>query len=115
MPFLLLLTLSLVCLQRDWPEPPPTLKAARSSLLTWGGALVLLGLTRGATLVLGRQAADARRRSRAARWFGRLRRYGLFVHLAWLLAALYALGWGWTVKALLTVGGAPLPGVELVI
>ncbi len=116
MPFLLLLVLSLACLQREWPRPPIALTPVRAGLVTWLGTGILIALTGLLAALLRRWVlTDPHARPQVVRRFSRLRRYALFAHLGWFLTALFACGWGWAVKSWLTAHGTTLPGVELVL
>jgi Zn-dependent protease with chaperone function len=117
MPFLLLLLLSLTCLQQKWPAPPEGLSAPRGAVVTWAGTGILVALTGLLTTLLRRRTfANPDGRSRVVRRFRQLRRFALFAHIGWFLVALYVLGWGQTVKGeWMTHDGATLPGGELVL
>lgn len=116
MPFLLLLVLTITCLQPRWPTPPSWLEPSGIFGLVWGGIfglLLLAGLlskTFRHELVL-----DPGQRLRLLRRFATLRRYHALALLGFYLMALYFFGWGWTVKEFMTTLGGLLPGQELLI
>jgi Zn-dependent protease with chaperone function len=114
MPFLLLLVLTLTCLEDEWPSLPDWLSPWEGLLVVWVGVLAFVG---GAALLTAhlrrRLARSPDQRSRVVRRWHAWRRYHLFALLAFYLLALYALGWGWFVKSYLTLGNRPLPGAEL--
>jgi Zn-dependent protease with chaperone function len=116
MPFLLLLVLALVCLQREWPEPPEWAGAAGSVLLTWVAVVAFVGsaglLSRRLRVRLGGEDVP---RPSLLRRYSAWRRYHFFGLLAAYLTLLCLLGWGWTARRALTTPAGPLPGVELLI
>jgi STE24 endopeptidase len=116
MPFLLLLVLTLICLQSEWPRPPFFLGEWGSALATCGGVALLLIVAE----VLSRRMCRLLRmgQENRARVFRRLswtRRYFVYALLAFYGVALYGLGWGWTGKHLLGPPNQPIPGRELLI
>jgi Zn-dependent protease with chaperone function len=111
MPFLLLLVLTLICLQTDWPEPPLGLGTWGSALLTWGGVGVLLLVAELLTRKLCRMLQTAGH----GRYLSSARRYYVYALLAFYACALYGFGWGWTGKHLLGSPERAIPGRELVI
>jgi len=116
MPFLLLLVLTLVCLQADWPEPPFDLGLGGSALLTWGGVGVLFVVAELLTRRLCcRLQSETHGRSDVFRNLGSTRRYFVYALLAFYALALYGFGWGWTGKNLLGSPKEPVPGRELLI
>ncbi len=124
MPFLLLLVLTLICLQHDWPEAS-WLGVAGSEIVTWGG--VALFVVAAYVLARGLRAQllrDPDQRSTLLRRYATCRRYHTLALLIFYLAAVCLLGWGWTARSLLTpeglgsggpaaASGATLPGAEL--
>lgn len=116
MPFVLLLMLSLICLQGRWPAPPEGLAAPRSAIVTWAGTGILVALTGLLTTWLRHVAlTESHRRALVVRRFRQLRRLGPFAHIGWFLVALFFLGWGYTVREDWPVSGAAVPGVELLL
>jgi Zn-dependent protease with chaperone function len=117
MPFLLLLLLSLTCLQQSWPAVPEPLIHSRSAVVTWAGTGILIAVTGLLAVLLRRWVlTHPDTRSLVVRRFRQLRRFALFAHLGWLLLALYALGWGATVhEEWMRCGDAKLPGAELLL
>src|ERR1700681_2283612 len=102
MPFLLLLVLTLVCLQTDWPKPPFDMGILGSALLTWGGVAVLWVVAELLSRRLCRRLrAYAQGLPDAFRTLGSTRRYFLYALLAFYALALYGFGWGHTGKTLL--------------
>ncbi len=115
MPFLLLLVLALVSLQRRWARPAWT-DAPASAVLTWGVVVLLVGaafvLARWLTGQLHRSPAE---RAAVLRRYNTYRRYHFFALLGGYLGALVLFGWGWTAHALLAYDDTTLPGVELLM
>src|SRR5437660_6537619 len=111
MPFVLLLTLALTCLEGAWTPPPGWLGPAGSAALTWGGVAVLVGV---AALASRRTARRARQSPPPAR-LGSWRRKHLFLTLALFVAALFAGGWGATARQTMSWDGKTLPGAQLVL
>src|SRR5205809_716513 len=110
MPFLLLLVLTLICLQRDWPEPA-WWGAPGSIALTWLGVTLFVAAAYVfAKSLEHRLSHQPDERHRLLRRYATLRRRHGFALLAFYLLAIYLLGWGWSVKNLLA---DPLPGAEL--
>jgi Zn-dependent protease with chaperone function len=116
LPFLVLLVLTLVCLQERWPEPPEWLGLWGSGLVTcagiagltwaafWSGARLRQQLwdqpwQRGATLIA----------------CGRQRRYLVLSLLGVYVLLLYFAGWGATATALVNLSSWALPGVKLLV
>jgi Zn-dependent protease with chaperone function len=116
MPFLLLLVLTFICLQRDWPAPLGILGPFGGALATW----TLVGLV---WLVAGRLTRELDRALRdrsiscgeLARRLAWGRRRLLYAQMVGLILALGLLGWGAVVKSLWQLDGKPLPGLELLI
>jgi STE24 endopeptidase len=111
MPFILLFILALTCLEGAWPPPPAWLGPEGSILLTWAGAVVLIAwaaLAARRTVGLAESAAPS---SRLGSW----RRKHLYLTLAWFVAALFAGGWGATIRDALTSGHRLLPAAQLVL
>lgn len=116
MPFLLLLALTLVCLQRDWPEPPAWLGPLGSAVITWTFvALSCLIAQRMAQTLRRRALVDVDKRSALMQRCAKYRRRHFFAQLVVFFLAIGPLGWGSTVKWLWLTEAAPLPGVELLI
>lgn len=116
MPFLLLLVLALACVLQTWPAPPEgwsALEAAASSWAAIGGMIFLARVIAQRTCRALRR--DPGRRDRILRRYGSLRVYHLFGLIAVYAAALFGLGWGWSVQQFCTVGPAMLPGAELLL
>src|SRR5262245_3445831 len=116
MPFLLLLVVTLTCLQRDWPEPNDVVGSHGSAALTVGYVVLIAASAGGAAWRSRRRLL----RNPESRWsvlhhFARFRRWhcyllmGLFVVLVWFG------GWGWLVGNFMVVEGLPLPGIDLVL
>lgn len=116
MPFLLLLVLTLTCLQTHWPAPPTWLTPLGSALLTWLGVLLALGLAGWMVQRLrGQLSRTPHRRQELVRSYLSCRRYHLLTLLGVYFGALYLAGWGWTVKTLLSRDGWSWPGTEFLI
>jgi len=115
MPFLMLLVLTLVCVQARWEKPPLYLGSWESTLLTWGGVGMLSLAAELLTRRLCRRLqARAEGRFDAFRNLGSTRRYFVYALLAFYALALYGFGWGYTVQQI----GSPerlIPGRELLI
>jgi STE24 endopeptidase len=112
MPFLLLLLLTLICIQGQWPNPLGWQSPLAASALTWGGMAVLVV----AAGLLARRAStnlhsDIDQRSSLLRRYSKLRRYHGYAMIAFFLAALYFGGWGWAVRQV----GSAVPGLELIV
>jgi Zn-dependent protease with chaperone function len=126
MPFLLLLLLTLICLQGQWPNPLGWQSPLPASLLTWA----CVGLMVAAAGVLARRGAGQLhrhpdQRSSLLRRYAKLRRYHGYSLIAVFLTTLYVVGWGWAVR-LVAAGGSPalaaaplaesrIPGLELLL
>src|SRR5262245_47510228 len=121
MPLLLLMCVMLACLPFPWPAPPFGLSAWGSALAT--GALVLLFL--GASELLARTTAarltrEPEHRLRTLERYGTWRVLHFFALLGLFGAALYSLGWGWTIQNTLIMKTSrgeptPAPGAEFVV
>jgi Zn-dependent protease with chaperone function len=116
MPFLLLLVLTLVCLQNDdWPRPRFGLGIWESALLTWGGvALLYVASELLSRRLCSRLRARTDGRPGAFSNLSSVRRHFVYALLAFYALALYGFGWGWTVKQI----GSPdrlMPGRELLV
>jgi Zn-dependent protease with chaperone function len=116
MPFLLLLFLTLACLEDDWRTWDGLGSPALSSVLTWTGIALWAGT---AALVAWRIRVQVRRdpgrRGILARRYGFWRLYnavGLFVIFG---VSLYLFGWGYAVQTLFGSGAALIPGGEVLI
>jgi Zn-dependent protease with chaperone function len=115
MAFLLLLILTLICLQGDWPKPA-WLDPVTGIVVTWAGVAVLVGAAGLMAQRLRRRLAiDPGNRSAVLRRFGKFRRYQGYALLAFYLVALYAAGWGWAVKETIWRAAGLVPGMELLI
>lgn len=115
MPFLLLLVLTLTCLQRDWPEPVGDLGSLGGALLTWGaigfmGAVAWLQAHR----LRGQLQRDPCSRPEVKKRYATFRRWHfyalLIVHCALILG-----GWGWVVTHFLVQGTSVVPGIDFVL
>jgi Zn-dependent protease with chaperone function len=115
MPFLLLLVLTLSCLQRDWPEPLPELGTVRCALLTW----LCVGLLTALAWFAGRHLRaclrnDPGSRSAVLRRYGDFKRWHfyvlLFVYFGWLFG-----GWGAVVTGQLIHDNIALPGIDVIL
>ncbi len=122
MPFLLLLLIAAACFPEHWPQPLawigiPDGAPAAFAAWTWGGVLALLAAAWFITWRARRslQVPSAEGLSILRRFAARRR----WLHLgqcAYLLVAVYLLGWGWTVQTICTTEkGLLLPGAELVV
>src|SRR5437870_1226207 len=116
MPFLLLVVLTLTCLQRDWPRPPDWLGPIGSGTLPWA-MVVLFGAVawlaaRGWRRELLRDPAA---RSRVVHRFAVFRRWHVYVFLAAFFLVVCFGGWGWLVAAEFIRGDLVVPGIDLVI
>jgi Zn-dependent protease with chaperone function len=114
MPFLLLLLLIVVYLPGKWPGPPTWLGGWGSALATWLAAALMCGL---AGLLAGRVRRQlgerGEQRSQVIRRYASWRKYHLLFHLTVYLTALFALGWGGTVRSWGTSGSRVIPGLEV--
>ena len=121
MPLLLLLFLTLVCLPDSWSPPfwqhaAPGHTTAVSAALTWLTMTLVVGFARGiAASVTGRLGVAPGQRESVLRRYGRLRTYHIFILIGAYAAALYLLGWGWTVQQLWRQGDWELPGAEVLL
>jgi STE24 endopeptidase len=116
MPFLLLLLLSLICLQGTWPYPLGWTDALAVAIVTWTGVAMLV--------VAAGVLADGARRQLATypgnrhsllRRYSKFRRYHGYALIAYYLAALYLAGWGWLIQRAANVTPSLVPVMELVI
>jgi Zn-dependent protease with chaperone function len=119
MPFLLLLFLTLTCLAEEWDAPfwqglTGDRTATVSAALSWLLMALVLAFARGIVAgVTRRLDTDPARREQLLRRYGRLRTYHIFILIGAHTAALYLLGWGWTVQQFCGHGAKELPGAEL--
>jgi Zn-dependent protease with chaperone function len=112
MPFLLLLILTLICIQGKWPNPLGWNSPLVVSAVTWGSMAVLViaaGLV--ALRASRRLHQDPDQRGLLLRHYGKLRRYHGYTLITVFIATLYLGGWGWAVKHIASL----IPGVELLI
>jgi Zn-dependent protease with chaperone function len=115
MPFLLLLILTLICLQGQWPWLD-WMDPLAVAVVTFAGVAVFAVAAGLQTRRLCRQlAAEPANRQAVLRRYGKYRRYHGYALLTFYLFALYLVGWGWTVKATVNSTTGPIPGVELLI
>src|SRR5262249_10141875 len=121
MPFLLLLVLTLISLQREWPQPPDWAGMAGGIALTWAGVALFLGQAWITSWRVRRRLASASgtRSSLLRRHAGSRPGHALAL-IGFYLIAVCALGWGWVVRDLTTAvhaasEGATIPGVELLL
>lgn len=126
MPFLLLFLLSLASLQGSlnersantwespWPKPPAWLDPLAGAALTWTGIaffwLLAAWHTQRCCQTL---AADIANRGQLVRHVNSWRRLHLSALLVFYVAALYFLGWGWTLDV--SWPGQVLPGFEVML
>jgi STE24 endopeptidase len=111
MPFILLFILALTCLEGAWPPPPSWLGPEGSVILTWAGSGVLIAwaaLAARRTVGLARMAAPS---SRLGSW----RRKHIYLTILLFVAALFAGGWGATIRDALSAGHRLLPAAQLVL
>jgi STE24 endopeptidase len=115
MPFLLLLVLTLTCLQRDWPPPPEWLGWQGSILLAWG-AMGLFGAAAwlAARRWLGQLRRDPTGRPDVLDRYARFRRWHFYGVLAVYFLVVCFGGWGWCVAKALVRGEVVAPGIDLV-
>jgi Zn-dependent protease with chaperone function len=115
MPFLLLLVLTLICLQREWPEPPWA-GLAGGVALTWAGVSIFLGEAWvAARRVRRRLTDDLATRAGLLRRHASFRRRHVLALITFYLIAVCVLGWGRAVRELFGRGENSLPGVELIL
>jgi Zn-dependent protease with chaperone function len=115
MPFLLLLVLTLICLQREWPEPP-WLGLTGGIALTWAGVGLFLGVAWvKARRVRGRLSDDLSTRATLLRSHASHRRRHALALIGFYLLAVCILGWGHVVRDLFAHESGSLPGVELIL
>ncbi len=117
MPFVLLLFLTLALLPEEWSKPwEPLASPARSAAVTWLGVALVAGFARAiASGVARRLRRHPEQRERILHRYGQCRTYHMFVLLGVYAAALYLLGWGWTVQEVCSVDGRMWPGAELLL
>ena len=123
MPVLLLLILTLICIQGQWPNPLGWHSSLLVSAITWGSMAVLVvaaGLL--ALRASRRLQQDPDQRAVLLRRYSKLRRYHGYALIAIFLADLYVGGWGWIIRPAPTaeqVGYLQfanlVPGAELLI
>ena len=103
MPFLLLLLLALVCLPESWPRPLWLEESGRGfyALLTWSVmAVMILAAVQIARRPCAQLLGSFPNREEIYERFRRGRLRHLLALLAVYGLALYAFGWGWTVRSL---------------
>jgi STE24 endopeptidase len=133
LPFLVLLVLTLVCLQGVWPEPfwrfgqtaglpagqlesTDWLSVGTSALLTWLGITALAAAAASWSQLLARRLRQqSGQRESLLVCCGKQRRQLVIALILYFIAALYLLGWGWTARSLLAYSDRSLPGAELLI
>jgi Zn-dependent protease with chaperone function len=116
MPFLLLLVLTLISLQREWPQPPQWAGMAGGIALTWAGVALFLGQAWvSARRTRHQLSADTADRATLLRRHASHRRRHAVALIVFYLIAVCALGWGWVARDLISPGGAVTPGVELLM
>jgi Zn-dependent protease with chaperone function len=112
MPMLLLLLLTLACLPDDWPTPVlGSGSPARCAAATWMAIGLLSCLPWFVSRWVCRNAAEPERREAVVHRYHRWRFLYLLLLMGVFAAALYLLGWGWTVQQL--AGRAP--GAEMLL
>src|SRR5262249_22559698 len=110
MPFLLLLVLTLISLQREWPEPPWA-GTAGGIALTWAGVALSLGQAWiSSWRVRRRLASDGAARAALLRRHAGYRRRHALALIGFYLIAVCALGWGWAVRDLTAAAHEALEG-----
>jgi Zn-dependent protease with chaperone function len=116
MPFLLLLVLTLTCLERDWPEPPAWLGPQGSAVLTWG-TVGLFAFAAAAVSLLWRGAVrrDPTARGAVLRRYYRFRRWHAYALLAAHVLLVWFGGWGALVKAALVRESFDVPGIDFMV
>jgi STE24 endopeptidase len=115
MPFLLLLVLTLTCLQRAWPAPPGWLGWPGSVVLTWG-VMALFGLTAwlAARWWYLQLQHDASARSLVLARYAAFRRWHFYLLLAVYFLVVCFGGWGWCVAQGFVRGEIAAPGTDLI-
>lgn len=116
MPFVLLLVLTLTCLQRDWPAPPDWLGPLGSAVLPWG----VVALFTVAAWMVAQYGCLVLRQDRLARAtvsrrYGRFRRWHFYLLLAAHLLLVCFGGWGWLITNHMVLGDLVVPGIDLVL
>jgi Zn-dependent protease with chaperone function len=116
MPFLLLLVLTLICIQGSWPQPRFGLDIVGATAMTWTGVVVFLVLAAILARYFSRHLrGDPAGRQVIQRRFSKYRRrYGQLL-IAFYILALYVFGWGWVIKGDPQLDVHPVPGAELII
>jgi STE24 endopeptidase len=116
MPFLLLLVLTLTCLQREWPEPPDGLGRLGAVALTCA-VMGLFAAT--AWMAAGRWRlqlqADRPGRSAVVRKYALFRRWHVYTLFATHFLLVCFGGWGWTITTLLIRDDLVIPGIDVVL
>jgi Zn-dependent protease with chaperone function len=116
MPFLILLLLTLTCLQGRGPQPPKWLGQTGSVAAIW---LTAAALVCAAALLVQhfrrRLYQHSDQRKAILRRYRTVRQLHLLSLLLFHLLALYGLGWGAIVGDVWSVGRSPLPGLELLL
>src|SRR5262245_30230442 len=101
MPFLLLLYLTLACLQEDWHSWPRAFEPAMAAALTWLGVALEAGLAALISRAVRRTLArHPERRDRLLRRYGSWRFYHSIALFVIYGISLYVIGWGWAVQSL---------------
>jgi Zn-dependent protease with chaperone function len=115
MPFLLLLVLTLTCLQRDWPAPLAALGVGGGLLLTWGTVALMTTVAWVAARLLSKQLRnDPSVRTLVQRRLSRFRRWHFYVLMVLYFGMLLG-GWGWFVTDCLIYRGIAFPGIDVVL
>jgi STE24 endopeptidase len=115
MPFLLLLVLTLTCLQRDWPPPPDWLGWPGSLALTWS-VMALFALTAwvAASLLQLRLQRDPGERSLVLARYAVFRRWHFYALITGYFLLVCFGGWGWCIAEALVRGEVAAPGTDLI-
>ncbi len=116
MPFLLLLVLTLTCLQRKWPAPPDWYGWPGSVVVTWS-VIAALGIIAWVPARVWRRSLerDPLCRYVVVRRYHSFRRWHVYALLVAHLVAVNFAGWGWFIGDRFVHGDIATPGIDFLL